>query len=166
VTMSNHENQRVHMPSLLFVCLGNICRSPLMEGCVRARWQSRPGAMRIDSAGLGDWHAGEPPDARAIAVARQHGIDISGQRARMLLPADFNNFDLILCADRSNLDALRRRRPRDARAECALFLEWSGVQAQGEVPDPYTGDARDFETAFALIDRGAHGLLERIDRDR
>lgn len=150
------------MPDILFVCLGNICRSPLMEGLVRAHWTTRRPDTRLDSAGLGDWHAGEPPDPRAIAVAHRHGIDISGQRARALRPDDFHRFDLILCADRSNLMQLRQRSPRDAKAECALFLEWSDVQAGGEVPDPYTGGAGEFEAAFALVEAGALGLVRRL----
>jgi len=148
-------------PHILFVCLGNICRSPLMEGLVRARWTTRPPTLQLDSAGLGDWHAGQPPDPRAIAVAAAHDIDISGQRARLLSVDDYRRFDLILCADRSNLDLLRRRAPSDARAQCALFLDWTGVVAGGEVPDPYTGGPRDFERVFALLDRGARSLALR-----
>ena len=153
------------MPQILFVCLGNICRSPLMEGIVRARWVG-PDPVRLDSAGLGDWHAGEPPDPRAIAVASRHGIDLSGQRARAVVADDFRRFDLILGADRSILAALRQRAPRDARSECALFLDWTGVQVNGEVPDPYTGGESDFEAVFALIARGAAGLLARAARQR
>jgi len=126
--------------SVLFVCLGNICRSPLMEGLVRARWPRGDTSLRLDSAGLGDWHAGEPPDPRAIAIAARHAVDISIQRARPLVAADFARFDLILCADRANLAALHRRAPADARAQIALFLEWAGLG--GEVPDPYTGGER------------------------
>ena len=149
-------------PHLLFVCLGNICRSPLMQGLAETRWQPRAATVRIDSAGLGDWHAGEPPDPRAIAVAREHGVDIAGQRARRVCAEDFLRFDLILCADRSVLEAMRRRAPRGGAAECALFLDWTGVQAAGEVPDPYTGGAREFAQVFALIDRGARALAERL----
>lgn len=149
------------MPAILLVCLGNICRSPLMEGVLRAHWPASAAPALLDSAGLGDWHAGEPPDARAVAVARRHGIDISGQRARVVLAADFHRFDVLLAADRSVLHALRQRAPRGAHGECALFLDWAGVQANGEVPDPYTGNERDFENVFRLIERGARGVLER-----
>lgn len=153
------------MTRLLFVCLGNICRSPLMEGVVRARLAQvgREHEFELDSAGLGDWHAGEPPDPRTIVVARRHGIDISQQRARGFVDADYQRFDRILCADLGNLEVLRRRAPTHAVAECALYLDWTGVQPNGEVPDPYTGTARDFEIAFALVDRGAAGLLKRFN---
>lgn len=152
------------MTRLLFVCLGNICRSPLMEGVVRARLAQagREQEFQLDSAGLGDWHAGEPPDPRTIVVARRHGIDISAQRARGFVDDDYRRFDRILCADLGNLEVLQRRAPADAIAECALFLDWTGVQRNGEVPDPYTGTARDFEIAFALADRGAAGLLKKL----
>jgi len=149
-------------PAILFVCLGNICRSPLMEGLVRARWPAHAGDARLDSAGLGDWHAGDPQDSRAIAVARENGIDISGQRARQIVVADFRRFDLILCADGSNLAALQRLAPRDARAECALFMDWTGIAPRGEVPDPYTGGRREFAEVFTLVDRGALALAERL----
>lgn len=153
------------MTDVLFVCLGNICRSPLMEGIVRARWLAQTGSPMVafDSAGIGHWHAGAPPDPRAIAAAHRQGIDISGQRARVLADEDFRRFDLILCADRYNLDVLRQR-AGNARAECALFLDWSGVHPGGEIPDPYTGTAEDFDAVFALIDRGAAAMIERLRR--
>lgn len=152
------------MNRLLFVCLGNICRSPLMEGVVRAelRKLGRLDRYTLDSAGLGDWHAGEMPDPRAMAIARQRGIDISMQRARGLNPRDFRSFDLVLCADRRNLGELRLRAGPDA-GKCALFLDWTGVQADGEVPDPYTGGAAEFELAYSLIEQGARALVRRLE---
>lgn len=152
------------MNRLLFVCLGNICRSPLMEGVVRAelRKQGRHDQYVLDSAGLGDWHAGEMPDPRAMAIARQRGIDISMQRARGLVARDFRDFDLLLCADRRNLKELRQR-AGTAADKCALFLDWTGVLAEGEVPDPYTGGAAEFELAYSLIERGAQGLVQRLE---
>ena len=154
------------MTDVLFVCLGNICRSPLMEGIVRSRWQAQAATFPVsfDSAGIGGWHVGAPPDARAVATARRHGIDISGQRARQLVTADFQRFDLILCADRGNLDVLQQRRPRDSRAECALFLDWSGARQDGEIPDPYSGDERAFEAVYTLIDLAATGMVQRLHR--
>ncbi|HMB42760.1 MAG TPA: low molecular weight protein-tyrosine-phosphatase [Luteimonas sp.] len=154
------------MTDVLFVCLGNICRSPLMEGIARSRWQEQAAAlpMSFDSAGIGGWHAGAPPDARAVATARRHGIDISAQRARKFVAADFQRFDLILCADRSNLEVLQQRRPKNSRAECALFLDWSGARQDGEVPDPYTGDERAFESVYTLIDLAATGMFQRLQR--
>jgi protein-tyrosine phosphatase len=154
------------MTDVLFVCLGNICRSPLMEGIVRSRWQAQaaPLPVAFDSAGIGDWHVGAPPDARAVATARRHGIDISGQRARRIVDADFHRFDLILCADRGNLEMLQRRLPKNPRAECALFLDWSGAQPDGEIPDPYTGDERAFESVYTLIDLAATSMVQRLHR--
>lgn len=154
------------MTDILFVCLGNICRSPLMEGIVRSRWQAQaaPFPVSFDSAGIGNWHAGQPPDVRAIATARRHGIDISKQRARPLVAGDFQRFDLILCADRSNLDVLQQRLPKNPRAECALFLDWTGARQHGEIPDPYTGDERAFEAVYALIDLAATELVQRLRR--
>ena len=151
--------------AILFVCLGNICRSPLMEGLARARRGQDAGDIELDSAGTGDWHSGDPADPRTIAVAARHGIDISAQRARQIRRDDFHRFDLILCADRQNLAALRAIAPDDARAECALFLNWTGIETGGEVPDPYTGGTREFEAVFALVDRGAMALWQRWRSD-
>jgi protein-tyrosine phosphatase len=147
---------------ILFTCLGNICRSPLMEGVARARWQG-PAAVEFDSAGVGDWHAGEPPDPRAIAVAARHGIDIGGQRARAVRAADYARFDLILCADRAVLAALRARAPAGAGARLALYLPWTGVAAgEAGVPDPYTGGRAEFDAVYALVAAGTEGLHARL----
>jgi protein-tyrosine phosphatase len=153
------------MTEVLFVCLGNICRSPLMQGVAEARWRAQTTqSIGFDSAGIGAWHVGAPPDSRAVACAQRHGIDISGQRARQVSIGDFHRFDLILCADHGNLDALRRRAPSGARAECALLLDWSGVQADGEISDPYGGDERAFEAVYALIDLAGTELVQRLRR--
>jgi protein-tyrosine phosphatase len=151
------------MQSLLLLCLGNICRSPLMEGVLRDELnrQGLTDRFRLDSAGVGAWHAGEPPDRRAIAVARAHGIDISSQRARQLQDADFERFDLLLCADRPVLAAVSRRAGR-YQGKCALFLEWAVVPGDGEVPDPYTGGQAEFEQAYRLVAQGVRGVLERL----
>jgi protein-tyrosine phosphatase len=146
---------------ILFACLGNICRSPLMEGVARARWDGP--AVEFDSAGVGDWHAGEPPDPRAIAVAARHGVDIGGQRARAVRAEDFTRFDWILCADREVLAALRARAPAGAGARLALYLQWTG-QAAGDdgVPDPYTGGHAEFASVYALVEAGTAGLAARL----
>ncbi len=133
-----------------------------MEGLARARWPAQHGPIEFDSAGTGGWHSGDPADPRTIAVARRHGVDISAQRARQVDRDDFHRFGLILCADRSNLAALRAMAPGDSNAELALFLDWTGVKPGGEVPDPYTGGEREFEAVFALVDRGAVALHERL----
>ncbi|MGH8028663.1 MAG: low molecular weight protein-tyrosine-phosphatase [Arenimonas sp.] len=150
------------MNRILFTCLGNICRSPLMEGVARARWDGAT-PVEFDSAGVGDWHVGEPPDPRAIAVAARHGIDIGGQRARAVRSNDFTHFDLILCADRSVLSALRARAPAGARARLALYLAWTGVAAgEAGVPDPYAGGRAEFDAVYALVVAGSEGLVAKL----
>lgn len=148
--------------SILFVCMGNICRSPLAEGIARHMLASTPSGREIelDSAGTHAYHVGEPPDPRAIAVARRHGIDIAGLRARQVQAEDFARFDLILCADRQNLAALRRLRPATAAAP-ELLLPWCGL-AQDEVPDPYYGDAAGFDRVFDLLQHAAERLARRL----
>lgn len=148
---------------LLMVCLGNICRSPLAEGAVRAHLD-RSGLdwVEVDSAGTGGWHAGEPPDRRSIAVAAGFGVDIGGQRARKLHAADFQHFDWLLCADRSVLRDVRAMTPSGSPAQAALLLEWAGVSEGGEVPDPYTGGPEDFRRVWAMVDDAAAGIVARL----
>jgi len=149
---------------LLIVCLGNICRSPVAEGVLRARIavSSVAGQVELDSAGTGDWHVGQPPDRRSIANAAGHGVDISGLRARQLAVSDYTEFDWLLCADRANLRDVRARAPRGARARSALLLDWCGLETEGEVPDPYTGGPAQFEHVFQLLDRAADGAIARL----
>lgn len=143
---------------VLFVCLGNICRSPLAEGVFRAL-AAREGlaeAFIIDSAGTGDWHVGERPDRRAIEAAARRGIDIAGQRARQATAEDLARFDHVLAMDTKNLDALQRL-ARGGGARPRLFLDHArGVSAR-DVPDPYFDGG--FEAALDLIEAGARGLL-------
>ncbi|WP_374502629.1 low molecular weight protein-tyrosine-phosphatase [Pseudoxanthomonas sp.] len=149
---------------LLVVCLGNICRSPMAEGALQARLAESPlaGRVQVDSAGTGGWHAGEPPDRRAIACARGHGVDIAGQRARQLQAADFGAFDWILCADRANVRDVLRLAPAARRERVALLLEWAGIPAGGEVPDPYTGGPEDFQRVWRLVDSAAQAVVARL----
>lgn len=149
---------------LLVVCLGNICRSPVAEGVLRARIQasSLAGRVELDSAGTGDWHVGDPPDRRSIANAAGHGIDISGLRARQLAAADYRRFDWLLCADKANLREVRARAPKAAHARSALLLDWCNTVTDGEVPDPYTGGPAQFEHVFQLLDRAADGAIARL----
>ena len=152
---------------VLMVCLGNICRSPMAEGVLRARLEEAGLAdrVRVDSAATGRSHIGHAPDERAIACATRHGIDISSQRARALEIADFDDFDFILCADRTILHDARIRKPRTSHADVELLLEWSGA-GKKDIPDPYYGDPRDFEKAYKLIDAAALGVVERIRQGR
>lgn len=142
--------------------MGNICRSPLLEGWAAHRRPDAPMAYSVDSAGTGGWHAGHAPDPRAIAAAQRRGVDISALRARQLQYADFQRFDLVLCADRDNLAAARALAPSSARPRIVLALDWCGVKRGGEVPDPYYGQERDFDHVCQLASEAAEGLLQRL----
>lgn len=149
---------------ILFVCLGNICRSPLAEGVLRAL-AAREGLASeifVDSAGTGAWHIGDPPDRRSIAVARRHGIDISGLRARKVSRADFETFDLILGMDRENVRTLRQLASADREDRISLFLEYAAGRDQ-DVPDPYYDGPEAFERLYQMLDAGCSSLLERLD---
>lgn len=152
------------MTRLLLVCLGNICRSPLAEGALRARIAASPlaGRVEVDSAGTGGWHAGDAPDPRAIACAQGHGVDISMQRARQLRASDFSGFDWLLCADQQNLRDVSRLSPPALRHKVALLMEWAGVQAEAAIPDPYTGGPREFEQVWRLVDSAAQAVVARL----
>jgi protein-tyrosine phosphatase len=147
--------------SVLFVCLGNICRSPMAEGVFRKMVAEAGLGDRvvIDSAGTGDWHIGEPPDRRAIAAAARREINIAGLRARQVSENDLMCFDHVLAMDHSNLAALQRMAaPGSARPR--LFLDHAAHTPTGEVPDPYMDGG--FETALDLIEAGAAGLLRAL----
>ena len=152
---------------ILMVCLGNICRSPMAEGVLRARLEEAGlgSRVRVDSAATGTSHVGHPPDERAIACAARNGVDISAQRARRLLAEDFDEFDVILCADRTILHDARIRKPRTAHAQVELMLEWSGA-GKKDVPDPYYGSQRDFDQAWKLVEKVAAGVVERVRQGR
>jgi len=148
--------------SLLFVCLGNICRSPLAEAAFRAEAERLGLDVHVDSAGTGDWHVGRPPDARAQAVAARNGGDISHLRARQVAPADFDRFDHIVALDDKNLRDLERMKPAGSRAEVSLLLDHVPGPAGRAVADPYYGDDRAFDTAWSDVSAGARALAERI----
>ena len=152
---------------ILMVCLGNICRSPMAEGVLRQQLEAAGlgSRVRVDSAATGTSHIGHPPDERAIACAARNGVDISAQRARRLLAEDFDEFDVILCADRTILHDARIRKPRTAHAQVELMLEWSGA-GRKDVPDPYYGSQRDFDQAFKLVEKVATGVVERVRQGR
>lgn len=136
----------------------------MAEGLLRARIESSPlrGRILVDSAGTGDWHVGRPPDPRAIATAARHGVDIATLRGRQIGAWDFQRSDWLLCADRANLRDVRALAPPSARAQAALLLEWSGLEEQTEVPDPYTGEATDFEHVWQTLARAADGVVARL----
>src|SRR4051794_13614088 len=153
---------------LLFVCLGNICRSPSAEGVMRHLVDGAGLADRVelDSAGTGSWHVGSPPDTRAAAVARGRGIALEGA-ARQVTPEDFEEFDLLLAMDRENLGNLRRLAPGDeARGKVRLLREFdpaSAGSADLDVPDPYYGAANGFDLVLDLIEAACAGLLAEIE---
>ena len=146
---------------VLFLCLGNICRSPLAEGAFRALLEARglTSGWVVDSAGTGAWHAGEAPDPRSITVARRHGVDISGQRARQLTSNDFFEYDWIVAMDRSILTTAQSRRPADARARVVAFMPHVPNTTERDVPDPYYGGPEGFEHVWKLLVSGMPSLL-------
>jgi len=145
------------MTRILCVCLGNTCRSPMAQGVLEALAREAGLAVEIDSAGLGAWHVGKPPHPMGLAAASARGYDTSGQRTRMVEPADFRDFDLIVAMDASNLAALEARRPAEARTAIRLF------DPQGrDIPDPWGGTAADYEHALDMIETAARDLLARL----
>ena len=149
---------------ILFVCLGNVCRSPTAEIVFRqtlAR-QAPDLAIEVDSAGTASYHVGNPPDSRTRQAALRRGYDMSALRARAVEPRDFSRFDLILAMDRQNLDALHRSAPVAARSRIRLFLEFAPDADVLEVPDPYYGGANGFEEVLDLVEAAARGLLQHI----
>lgn len=146
----------------LFVCLGNICRSPLAEAAFRAAAATAGMAVEADSAGTGAWHVGNPPDRRAQAVARRHGIEIGGYRARQVTAADFRRFDQILALDPQNLADLRALAPAGATATLSLLMDHVAGREGSGVRDPYYGDAADFDIAWADVATAADALVRRF----
>ena len=153
------------MPSILFVCLGNICRSPLAEAALRAEAQRLKLDLVVDSAGTGDWHAGDPPDPRAQATALRHGIDISGYRGRQVKPADFRRFTHIVALHEDNLANLRRLAPADATADLSLLLDHVEGRKGQPVADPYFGDDDGFDVTWSDVTAGARGLARKLRRN-
>ena len=148
--------------SVLFVCLGNICRSPLAEAAFRAEAERLGLDVDIDSAGTGDWHLGYPPDRRAAEVAMRNGVDISNLRARQVTPDDFRRFDHIVALDAQNLRDLKAMRPADATAELSLLLDHVEGREGQAVADPYYGGEEHFDAAWADAAAGARGLARKL----
>jgi len=150
--------------SVMFICTGNICRSPTAEGVFRrlVRDAGLDGTIRVDSAATNGYHVGEPPDERAQRQAMRRGYDLSALRARRIAPRDFAEFDLILAMDRSHLRILQRLCPRENRHKLRLIMEFAPEQGTDEVPDPYYGDADQFEQVLDLLEAAARGLLRTV----
>jgi protein-tyrosine phosphatase len=149
---------------ILFVCMGNICRSPSAEGVFRSVLAQRAPQLpvEIDSAGTHDYHVGEPPDERAIAAARRRGIDLSALRARMVRVSDFDYYDLILAMDEQNLRELQRRAPPQRHERIRLLMEFVPAASVRAVPDPYYGGPQGFEQVLDLLEEAAEGLLGEV----
>ena len=151
---------------ILFVCLGNICRSPTAEAVFRAvAAREMPDlALEIDSAGTAAYHVGELPDRRTREAAARRGYDLSTLRARVVEADDFEHYDLILAMDRENLRTLERSAPPEARERLRLFLEFAPEAGVSEVPDPYYGGPNGFEDVLDLIEAASRGLIEHLRR--
>jgi len=149
---------------ILFVCLGNICRSPTAEGVLRtlAAREAPELDLVVDSAGTAGYHIGEPPDPRTQQAAARRGYELGTLRARVIEPADFERFDLILAMDRENLKVLRRRAPPQAHERLRLLLEFAPDATPADVPDPYYGGPNGFEEVLDLVEVAARGLLAHL----
>lgn len=150
--------------SVLFVCMGNICRSPTAEGVFRKRVidEGLADQIYIDSAGTHAYHSEEPPDRRAQAAALSRGVDLATIRARRVADTDFASFDLILAMDNDNLAILVDRAGADSTSDIRLFLDFSATADESEVPDPYYGGTAGFERVLDIVERATDGLLTHI----
>ncbi|MCP1726710.1 protein-tyrosine phosphatase [Natronospira proteinivora] len=148
---------------ILFVCMGNICRSPTAEAVFRHRLTAHGHALSlvIDSAGTHGYHVGHPPDGRAVEAAARRGVSLEGITARRVEEGDFHRFDLILCADESNLRMLEEMQPPGSPARLQLLLEFAD-SSEREVPDPYYGGDKGFEKVLDLIESACDGLIHRL----
>lgn len=147
---------------IMFVCLGNICRSPTAEGVFRGLAGQAGLDVMIDSSGTSGWHNGEQPDGRAMAEAADRGYDLLHQRSTQLKPQDFHDFDLILCMDNSNIKNVELIRPKTAKAVTKLFLDYAPNQPLREVPDPYY--EHNFDAVFDLIEDASRGLITELSK--
>lgn len=145
--------------AILFVCMGNICRSPTAEGVFRARAQAAGLDLEIDSAGTHAYHIGNAPDARSTRHAAARGYDLSGQRARQFAAADFERFDYLLAMDHDNLEILQRACPPRHRHKVRLFMEFATRSGSDIVPDPYYGGTQGFDTVLDYVEDAADGLI-------
>jgi protein-tyrosine phosphatase len=150
---------------VLMVCLGNICRSPLAEGIMREKFRQKNMEGSVDSAGMINYHEGEQPDSRSIAIARKFGIDITSQRARSFNQTDIENFDLIFAMDTNNMESLHEHtRNKEEENKIQLILEYAGVGERRSVPDPYYGNLKDFENVFLMLDNACEIIANKIKK--
>ena len=152
------------MASVLFVCMGNICRSPTAEGVFRLTLERHglSGQIDVDSAGTHSYHIGHPPDQRATAVAHERGIDLSGLRARQVEVGDFGRFEYILALDEHNLDELQQLQPPEFSGHLGLLMDFAQAPVARSVPDPYYGGDAGFLRVFDMIEEASEGLVERL----
>lgn len=152
------------MKRILFVCMGNICRSPTAEGVAYKIIKNNEieSLIKVDSAGTHGYHIGEPPDSRTCAAAWKRGIDLSGMRARKVVPDDFERFDLLLAMDRDNLAMLKRGAQPEHHKKLALFMNYSSRFDSDEMPDPYYGGEAGFELVLDMAEDAARGLIEAL----
>lgn len=152
---------------VVFVCLGNICRSPLAEGAFRShvRQQNLEAHFDIASSGTSGYHVGEAPDPRSIAVAARHGVDISEQRSEKFVASDLEDFDYIIAMDRQNQIDINTLAPRRTHGEVSLLLDEVQDEVR-EVPDPYYGGAGGFDHVWTLVNGATRALLKRISAER
>ncbi len=150
--------------SVLFVCMGNICRSPTAQGVFESlvRQQGLDEFIRVDSAGTHAYHLGEQPDRRSQATALDRGVDLSAQRARRVVPEDFERFDYILVMDRNNLQGLQGIGKAEPRGQVRLFMEFASRWSETEVPDPYYGGPNGFDRVLDMIEDASAGLLAHL----
>lgn len=152
---------------VLFVCLGNICRSPTAEGVFRAMVEKRglDDRIEIESAGTSGWHEGEPPDPRSQEEALRHGVNLSGQRSRGVVPGDFQRFDYICAMDSANLQELKRSCLKGQAQRLYRFTSFAPELKVQDVSDPYYGGDRGFENVYNIVEASAHGLLDVIVKE-
>lgn len=159
----NPSQNSSHKKSVLFVCTGNICRSPTAEALFEAAVKAGGFAhLTHDSAGVDSHHIGQMPDPRTRAVAKNRGTPMEHLVARNVRPEDFDEFDVILAMDDSHLKALMRMKPETSKAEVALYLAYAGIDERPDVPDPYYGETADFEYVYELLTRANNALLTRL----
>jgi protein-tyrosine phosphatase len=154
------------MIRVLFVCMGNICRSPTAHGVFRKLLQEHAAdfLIELDSAGTGDWHVGQPPDRRATEAASRRGVEISDLRARTVGDEDFEHYDYILAMDELNLVTLRDRSPAKYHAKIRLLMDFAPPPLNRNVPDPYYGGPAGFEQVLDLLEEAGRGLLRELEQ--